>query len=93
MYDQPDEPADATAITSPGAANKYQEIYAQAAQSLMQQSDRQRIKKLLYAVLHSTWENDSTVLALHTIAELVAEVHKIAPTESDLSYHFGNNLD
>ncbi len=82
-YDQPD----ATEIAASGLRDQCQETYEQAAQGLMQHSDRQRIKKLLYAVLHSTWENDSAVLALHTIAELVAEVHKVAPTESDLSYH------
>jgi adenylate cyclase len=86
-YDQPDEPSEATGIAVGGLSGNGQEMYQQAAHSLMQHSDRQRIKKLLYAVLYTTWENDPAVLALHTIAELIAEVHKMAPTESDLSYH------
>ncbi|RZM79298.1 adenylate/guanylate cyclase domain-containing protein [Leptolyngbya iicbica] len=87
MYDQPDEPSDGTVIATSGSLAHCQEMYQQAAQRLMQHSDRQRIKKLLYAILYSTWENDPAVLALHTLAELVAEVHNVAPTESDLSYH------
>ena len=86
-YDQLDEPSDDTVIAAVGSPGNCQELYQQAAHGLMQHSDRQRIKKLLYAVLYATWENDPAVLALHTIAELIAEVHKVAPSESDLSYH------
>ncbi|MEM9119631.1 MAG: adenylate/guanylate cyclase domain-containing protein [Cyanobacteria bacterium P01_F01_bin.56] len=83
VYDQPDQ----TEGTMPLVLDGLHKYYQQAAQSLMQHSDRQRIKKLLYAVVHSTWQNDSAALALHTIAELIAEVHQVAPTEGDLSYH------
>ncbi|MEM7770047.1 MAG: adenylate/guanylate cyclase domain-containing protein, partial [Cyanobacteria bacterium P01_A01_bin.37] len=83
VYDQPEVTSTATPLRSKSVQSHYQ----QAAQSLMQHGDRQRIKKLLYAILHSTWENDPAALALNTIAELIAEVHQLAPTEGDLSYH------
>ncbi|NEQ45231.1 MAG: adenylate/guanylate cyclase domain-containing protein [Leptolyngbya sp. SIOISBB] len=83
VYDQPE----VTGAATPLLSKSIQEHYQQAAQSLMQHDDRQRIKKLLYAILHSTWENDPAALALNTIAELIAEVHQLAPTEGDLSYH------
>lgn len=83
VYDQPETTGAAPLVRS----KSLQEYYQQAAQSLMQHSDRQRIKKLLYAILHSAWENDPAALALHTMAELIVEVHQLAPTEGDLSYH------
>ncbi|MGF1459498.1 MAG: adenylate/guanylate cyclase domain-containing protein [Leptolyngbyaceae cyanobacterium] len=82
-YDQPDETG--TALTA--SVTEHQRAYQQIAQELTQQSDRLRIKKLLYAILHSAWENDPAQLSLHTMEELVADVHQIAPIEVDLSYH------
>lgn len=83
VYDLAEPTGTAASLTLGGVQEHYQQI----AQTLMQHSDRVRIKKLLYAMLHSAWENDPATLALHTIADLVADVHQIAPTEGDLSYH------
>jgi len=63
------------------------DIYHEIAQGLSQQPDRLRIKKLLYAIIHTAWENDPATLALHSMEDLVIRVHQVAPTESDLSYH------
>jgi class 3 adenylate cyclase len=63
------------------------EHYREIAETLTQQPDRVRIKKLLYAMIHTVWENDPATLSVHTMEDLVADVHHIAPTETDLSYH------
>ncbi|MEM0980605.1 MAG: adenylate/guanylate cyclase domain-containing protein [Cyanobacteria bacterium P01_H01_bin.58] len=61
--------------------------YAAVAAALESQSEQLRIKKLLYAVIHKAWENDSAVLAQHSMSALVSDVHQIATTEDDLSQH------
>ncbi|MEM1308359.1 MAG: adenylate/guanylate cyclase domain-containing protein [Cyanobacteria bacterium P01_H01_bin.153] len=68
-------------------SDRLQEQYQQAADKLSQHSDRLRIKKLLYAILHTTWENNPATLALHTMVELINDVHQLAPKEGDLTYH------
>ena len=75
-----DEPA-APSITDE------QLTYQAIAANLTQQGEHLRIKKLLYAVVHATWENDPTVLAQQVMTDLVAAVHQIASTEADLSDH------
>ncbi|NER80233.1 MAG: adenylate/guanylate cyclase domain-containing protein, partial [Leptolyngbya sp. SIO1D8] len=64
-----------------------QAIYQEVAQGLTEQQEQVRIKKLLYAVIHTAWENDSNILMAQAMESLVADVHQMAPTESDLSYH------
>lgn len=64
-----------------------QMMYQEIATSLTQQGEQLRIRKLLYAVVHATWENDPTLLAQQVMTDLIAAVHKIAPTETDLSDH------
>jgi len=83
VYDQSDFSNGAAPVSPQSLATHYQQI----ADQLAQHSDRLRIKKLLYAVLHSNWENDLATLGLHTMTELVTDVHQVAPTEGDLSYH------
>lgn len=61
--------------------------YSTVAAALESQSEQLRIKKLLYAVIHKAWENDSAVLAQHSMSALVSDVHQIATTEDDLSQH------
>jgi len=61
--------------------------YRAVAANLDQQTDQLRIKKLLYAIIHTAWENDAAVLEQQSMEELVVAVHQMAPTESDLSYH------
>ena len=63
------------------------ERYQDIAEHLTQQPDRLRIQKLLYAIIHTTWENDPAILERHIMVDLVADVHHIAPTETDLGYH------
>lgn len=84
LYESPDEDFAETSITSQTQIKKQQR---QTAYTLSQQHDRQRIKKLLYAVIHSTWENDLAVLAVHNMEDLVVKVFQMAPAETDLSYH------
>ena len=62
-------------------------MYEAVTANLTHQKEQLRIRKLLYAVIHATWENDPTVLAQQPMADLVAAVHQIAPTEVDLSNH------
>lgn len=78
-----DSASDGEVASRSSLRDRYNEI----AETLAQQTDRLRIKKLLYAVIHTAWENDQAVLALHTLADLVTDVHQIAPSEADLSYH------
>ncbi len=61
--------------------------YHAIAKELNQQAERLRIKKLLYAIIHSVWENNPATLGMYTLEDLVTEVHKIAPQEADLTYH------
>lgn len=84
VYYQAEE---STAAHEQSAIAQMRAQYREIAQELFQQADRLRIKKLLYAVIHSVWENNPTKLALHTLEDLVAEVHAMAPAEADLSYH------
>lgn len=76
-----DDPIENSAVAS------LREGYRDIAEAFAQQPDRLRIKKLLYAMIHTVWENDPATLSVHTLEDLVAEVHHIAPTEADLSYH------
>lgn len=85
-YKVDDTDGTASAAASSAQANQ-REQYREIAQSLSQQSDRLRIKKLMYAMIHTVWENDPANLAIHTMEDLVADVHHIAPAEADLSYH------
>lgn len=82
VYDRLDSGETVQMLPDPGP-----DYYQQIADQLSQHSDRLRIKKLLYAILHSTWENDPAALAVHTMTDLVTDVHQVAPTEGDLSYH------
>ena len=66
---------------------KGQPTHQAIAASLSKEQDQLRIKKLLYAVIHTAWENDPTVLAQHPMDILVAEVHQLAATETDLQHH------
>ncbi|MGD1860549.1 MAG: adenylate/guanylate cyclase domain-containing protein [Leptolyngbyaceae cyanobacterium] len=68
-------------------SDSLQDHYQEAADKLTQHGDHLRIKKLLYAILHTAWENDPKALALNTMVELVNDVHELAPTEEDLTYH------
>lgn len=54
---------------------------------LEQQPEAVRIKKLLYAIIHTRWENAPAVLAQQSMADLVTTVHAMAPTEAELSHH------
>jgi class 3 adenylate cyclase len=84
VYDQQEDTSTCTGKAELAAVrNRYRKI----AQRLSQQSDFLRIKKLLYAIIHTTWENDPAKLALQAMVDLVADVHQVAPTEADLSYH------
>ncbi len=86
-YAQVNAPNKAVSSTPVNAANVQGVDYCEIAQGLSQQSDRLRIKKLLYAIIHTVWENDPATLGIHAMADLVAEVHHLAPTEVDLSHH------
>ena len=84
IYTEAEDSASDAEVTS---RSSLRDLYNEIAQTLAQQTDRLRIKKLLYAVIHTAWENDQAVLSLHTLADLVADVHQIAPSEADLNYH------
>lgn len=84
VYSSSEEDAINTGTTS---ALQMKVYYRDVATGLARQPDRIRIKKLLYSVIHTVWENDPAILSLHTLEDLVADVHQIAPTEADLSYH------
>ncbi|HEY9888852.1 MAG TPA: adenylate/guanylate cyclase domain-containing protein [Candidatus Obscuribacterales bacterium] len=78
---------DATTSREQTSLSQTRQCYRDIAHALTQHSDRLRIKKLLYAVIHNVWENDANKLALHTLEDLAIAVHRIAPAEADLSYH------
>lgn len=61
--------------------------YPAIAAALNHEPDPLRIKKLLYGVIHTAWENNPAVLEQQSMEALVTEVHQIAPSESDLNYH------
>lgn len=83
-YMKEPEAAQEEEVTSLGSAPS---PYPAVAAVLESQSEQLRIKKLLYAVIHKAWENDSAVLAQHVMEALVSDVHQIAATEDDLSQH------
>lgn len=68
---------------APTERTTYQEIAA----DLTQQPEQLRIKKLLYAIIHTAWENDKAILAQHSMEDLVAAVHQMAAGEADLDHH------
>ncbi|MDB9528448.1 adenylate/guanylate cyclase domain-containing protein [Oscillatoria sp. CS-180] len=81
------EAEDAASDSEKTSTAQMREYYREVAHNLSRHADRLRIKKLLYALVHTVWENDPATLSLHTLDDLVADVHQIAPTEADLTYH------
>lgn len=61
--------------------------YQSIAAYLEQNPERLRIKKLLYAIVHETWENNPRVLNPQEMTHLVEQLHDRAPTAEDLTYH------
>lgn len=59
------------------------------AQQLHQHPDFERLRKLLYCLGYSAWENDPAVLEQINLADLVQQVLHIAPQRQDLRYHLG----
>ncbi|WNZ23070.1 hypothetical protein HJG54_09485 [Leptolyngbya sp. NK1-12] len=70
-------PQHRTVVTSPAS-------YQAVAQQLAQEAEATRIKKLLLLTCRSIWENNATKLAQLNLAELVQELHQIAPTAETL---------
>lgn len=63
--------------------------YPAIATVLEQTPDALRLRKLLYCICHNAWENDAIILQSYPLANLVQQVHEIAPTRRDLKYQLG----
>lgn len=74
-----------TALTVRSLEERCQTI----AQRLRQHPDFARLRKLLYCLGYSTWENDAAVLEQVNLADLIQQVLQIAPQRQDLRYHLG----
>jgi hypothetical protein len=70
---------------NPTQINHYQpEQYLTVAQSLEHDQEQLRIKKLLFCACNNAWENDISKLTHASLAYLVQELHKLAPTPESL---------
>lgn len=55
--------------------------------ALEQISNPLRMRKLLFCMVNSTWENDPQVLNAYPLERLVEEAFQVIPTQKDLKYH------
>lgn len=76
---------DTTALT----VRSLEERCDAVARHLDQQADALRLRKLLYCLVHNTWENDTRVLDQVDLALLVQQVFQTIPQGQDLRYHLG----
>ncbi len=64
--------------------------YGAIGQSLEQDSDVIRLKKLLFCTCRQTWENDLETLNQCSLADLVQEIHGMAPTLEQAQQQLSN---
>jgi len=69
---------------SPIASQDVTVLYDQIAHKLEQGEHSDRIKKLLFYVCHSRWENDLHRLQSIHLSTLIADLHRLAPTLEQL---------
>lgn len=64
--------------------------YVAIAAALQAGNNPIRIKKLLYATIHNKWESEAAALSQYEMADLIAQVYEVAPTEVDLNQRLEN---
>lgn len=79
------EPWEATRLTLPTLEQRCQTL----AEHLSHHPESLRLRKLLYCLGHSAWENNTAVLDQIDLSQLLQQVLIMAPQRKDLRYHLG----
>ncbi|MEO0538222.1 MAG: adenylate/guanylate cyclase domain-containing protein [Cyanobacteria bacterium P01_A01_bin.123] len=72
--------------------NSIEYLYQQVATQLEGASNCHRIKKLMYCICYSAWENNPDALAQLDSQDLVQRLHQLAPTPRDLKYRLSQAI-